>query len=971
VDEEFALESAKGDVFLLGNHSWQISGLKGDTLLVKDLNGAPPSIPFWKGEAGGRSFELSSELSRLREEADALLSSQNLPECLGSTPKTDQADWVRFRKPLLEFIQNTFLVAPQTALQAADFLAAQKIALGTLPTQKNVVYERFFDDTGGMQLIVHAPFGSRINRAWGLSFRKRFCRGFDFELQASATDNGILLSVGPNQSFPLESMFKMLNPQNGRSILIQALLDVPMFEIRWRWNVTRSLAVLKMKAGKRVPPHLQRYQSNDLLTAVFPQQTQCFEHRTGDLEIPDHPLVKQTLEDCLQEAMDCVRFEQVLGDMSVGNIKTLGRDTREPSPFCYELIHANPYAFLDDAPLEERRVRALTTRHRLEPQVFKDLTALDPGALSKVISEAWPLIRDADELYDAIKQLLVWPITVQGTNEFHNFLQILQKQRRIKTFEIEHVVFSYVPEQEPWVKALYPESFGPNTSDMNQQQEALLRLLRGHLECLGPQTAEILQQRIKLRLAEIVAGLQGLESQGVLVSGQFTAGETAREWCERRLLQRMHRLTIEGLREQIRPVSIAAFLRFLSAHQRVQTNCRLQSQDSLLELVEQLQGLELPASVWENEILRSRVQGYLPRELDNLCLSGQLVWGRVTVQPPKGEATNRTRLLGRNTPLSFITRKGLAWIIPNERPIFTERLSAASRDLWQKLELRGALFFDELASLSKLLSSQLEDALSELMSMGHIAADSFALVRPLVNPDRRARTQSQQQHNPRHIRYAVDFRSGGRFSAFASNRLTLSYEEILEQWAWQLLKRYGVVFREVLQKESLAPAWSDLARVYRSLEARGLIRGGRFIEKVGGEQFALKETIDQLRACREAGDEKDILILAAADPLNWMGILTDDPKIAAQARHRVAMCAGRYLAYREGRDCHFIDQSLPLEMRVRIERALRLNGLYRQQDPFLKDGESEFKQSPLSKHEKSETKVNLRNWRHMLGAEQR
>lgn len=966
VDEEFAVESQKGDVFLLGNHSWQIQGLKGDTLLVKDLHGAPPTIPFWKGEAGGRTFELSQELSRLRKEADDILSAQETPEWQEPDPTKDPQLWAAYRQPVLDYLHKTFLIDPALALQAADFLAAQKIALGVLPTQERVVYERFFDDTGGMQLIVHAPFGSRINRAWGLAFRKRFCRGFDFELQASATDNGILLSVGPNQSFPLEAMFKMLNPHNGRSILIQALLDVPMFEIRWRWNATRALAVLRMKSGKRVPPHLQRYQSNDLLTAVFPQQTQCFEHRTGDLEIPDHPLVRQTVQDCLQEAMDCHRFEQILTNIAAGQVELLARDTREPSPFCYELIHANPYAFLDDAPLEERRIRALATRHRLEPQVFNDLTALDPGAVSQVVSEAWPLIRDPDELYDALKQLVLFPL--DEIQFYQSMLSELQKKNRARILTLESKTFAYAYELDPDVQLLYSQHFKLGEVDMEAQQKAMLRLLRGQLECLGPLTAPALSERLGLPEHEILAGLQQLESLGIILSGMFSQSQAhsqTREWCERRLLHRMHRLTIEGLREQIRPVSRNVFLRFLARHQRALPDQRWSPHDNLMPLIEMMQGLELPASVWENEVFMSRVQGYRGRELDALCQSGQVVWGRIAVAPPKGEKTNKNRLLSRTTPLSFLTRTGLGWVIAETRELLVDRLSDSAKKIWQLMEQRGALFFDEISALSKLLPTQIEDGLSELMSMGFVSTDSFASVRPLLNPDRKAR-QPASVRDARQIRYETDFRSGGRYAPFAMYRVPLSQEERLEHWAWQLLKRYGVIFRDLLRKESLAPTWGELVVVYRTLEARGLIRGGRFVEKVGGEQFALKESIDVLRSCRDAPPDPDFIILTAADPLNWMGVLTDDLKVASQARHRVAFWSGRYVAYREAGECHILDESLNAEQRMRVERALRLNGLYRQQDPFLKDPVIPEKQNDLMVREERGTKPLIRNWRKFL-----
>jgi ATP-dependent Lhr-like helicase len=956
VDEEFAIESARGDIFLLGNHSWQIQGLKGDVLLVQDREGAPPTIPFWKGEAGGRTFELSAEVARIREEIDTLVADGSDPEA--AIPG------------LAAVLRHEFSCRTDLIEQAAAYLVLQKLALGLLPTQRRIVYERFFDETGGMQLVVHAPFGSRINRAWGLAFRKRFCRGFDFELQAAASNNGLLLSVGPNQSFPLETLFKMLNPQNCRSILVQALLDVPMFEIRWRWNVTRALAVLRSQAGRRVPPHLQRYQANDLLTAVFPAQTQCFEHRTGDLEVPDHPLVQQTVKDCLEEAMDVQRFEAIMQQIERGEIELIARDTREPSPFCYELIHAQPYSFLDDAPLEERRVRALSTRRTLTPEAFRDLSALDPRVVASVSREAWPWLRDQDELYDALKQLIL--TDEHSLTEHNGWLADLGRVGRVAALTIGTRRFYYAHERLSMVQSLCPQSFADQVLPQHEpwfwdlQLSSLRALLRGHLECRGPLSTSWFSRMFLWEPEWIEAALVQLESEGVVLSGTFQALEaddSSRQWCERRLLQRMHRLTIEGLREQIKPVSLAVYTRFLLRHQHLDPDTRLRGREGLLSLIELLQGWEAPAAVWENELLISRLQDFSPQDLDQLCLSGQALWGRLWV-PPLKEEGKRTgqRLFTRLTKIGFTLRPGLAWILPSDRKGATEQLSEVARTLWLAIEARGALFFDELISLSKLLPAQLEDALSELMSFGLVHADSFAAIRPLVNPDRLVR--SPPSTKPRQIRYASDFRTGGRFAAFARHLDGAPQEERLEAWAWQLLKRYGVIFRDLVARERLAPSWSELAPIYRTLEARGRLRGGRFIEGVGGEQFALQEAVTELRRIRESPPQDDLIVLAASDPANLLFLETNSFKLAQLSSNRVAVWRGTVVAWKDRATIQVREQNLPEPVRIVVERALRLSGKFRRQDPFSQPD------LPL-RETKSETPAPsklLKNWRSYLDA---
>src|SRR5205809_841301 len=367
VNEDFAVESMAGDIFLLGNRSWRIRRVEAGRVRVEDAAGAPPTIPFWLGEAPARTRELSAAVSALRSDVVARLADRRA---------------------------------------AVDWLAAE-CGL-TADGAEQVVAERFFDEAGGMQLVVHAPFGGRINRAWGLALRKRFCVTFDFELQAAATDDGFVLSLGPQHSFPLDAVFGMVRRERLVEDLIQAALVSPMFANRWRWNATRALALLRFQGGRRVPMPLQRMRADDLLTAVFPAQAACADNATGPIVVPDHPLVRETVDNCLHEAMDSDGLDALLACIEDGTVETRVVDTPAPSVLSHEILHSNPYTYLDDAPLEERRARAVALR-RTDPDLAGGLGALDAAAIAAVRAEAWPDVRDADELHDTLSSLVLVP----------------------------------------------------------------------------------------------------------------------------------------------------------------------------------------------------------------------------------------------------------------------------------------------------------------------------------------------------------------------------------------------------------------------------------------------------------------------------------------------------------------------------------------------------------------------------------
>jgi len=723
------------------------------------------------------------------------------------------------------FLIEEYKLNREAAEQIAGYLAEAKRALGALPRADTVVLERFFDESGGMQLVLHAPFGSRVNRAWGLALRKKFCQGFNFELQAAATEEGIILSLGSPHSFPLEEVFRYLHPSTLRETLVQAVLDSPIFETRWRWTTTLALAVPRNRHGARIPAQLQRMYAEDLLQAAFPDAAACLDNIQGAREIPDHPLVSQALRDCLEEAMDLQGLTAVLEKMHRGKINCISRDTPEPSVLSHELLNSAVYTFLDDAPLEERRTRAVYTRRATEPRSADDLGALDPAAIQRVREEAWPVANTADEMYDA---LMVAGYIEQGELAAHWPSLLAELGERV------------VRKADRWFA-------------LERRDDEELELVASRLEVLGP-VAEKENEH-----------LLALESQGRILRGRFSSNEL--EWCDRRLLARIHRYTLNRLRAEIEPVSAADFMRFLLHWQHVAAGEQVQGAEGLAAVVEQLEGFGLAAAAWEQDILPARVADYAPEQIDRLCLSGRVAWGRLA--PAEG-----VRPL-RSSPIALMLREHAG----AGQPIPPVALGSEAGKVLEALQKRGASFFQELAAATGLLPTMVERALGELAGAGAVTADSFAGLRALLAPSHKR--DGLIQH-------------AGRWSLFS-----LQKNQEPEAEARRLLKRYGVVFRSALQREDLPP-WRELVKAFRRLEARGEIRGGRFVSGFGGEQFAAPDAVGRLRSLRKMEKSGDLVVLSAADPLNLVGILTPDARIPAVHKNRVLLRDGVALAALEG-----------------------------------------------------------------------
>jgi ATP-dependent helicase Lhr and Lhr-like helicase len=889
VNEDFAVESLAGDIFQLGNKSYRIIRVERGVVRVEDAHGLAPTIPFWLGEAPGRSDELSAAVSRLRAEVAARLRGGEAAETI------------------LRWLVAEVGIAQPAAEQLLEYLTSAHAALSCLPTQDTIVFERFFDEVGGMQLVIHSPFGSRINRAWGLALRKRFCRKFNFELQAAATEDNIVLSLTTAHSFELADVARYLNSATVRPLLIQAMLDAPMFVTRWRWVIGVALALPRFRGGKKVAPQLARMGAEDLIGAVFPDQIACAENLPGEREIPDHPLVRQTIADCLNEAMDLAGLERLLKRIESGAIGIVARDLTEPSPLALEVLSARPYAYLDDAPLEERRTQAVMSRRWLSPETAADLGRLDAEAIARVRADAWPEAANTDELHDALVWLSFLSIDeARAAAGWSEWLAELAREKRVARLHAPAATVWIPAERLPQFRMLWPAArlepaiAAPAAAADTScgREEALVEILRGRLEGLGPVTREALAAPLGLAEHEVAAALAALEAEGFAMRGRFTPAAVGEEWCERRLLARIHGYTVKRLRAEIEPVAARDFLRFLLTWQRVTADARMQGPDAIDTVVAQLEGFEAPAAAWESEILTARIAGYDPRWLDDRCLAGQVVWMRL--RPRSGRSSNGGESRAapvRTTPITLLARRhALHWTALSP-PADDVAPGVRAQAVADYIRQHGASFFDELVEGTGLLRTQVEEALAELVALGLVSSDSFGGLRALLVPSAERAPLAGARRRRRTAKFGME--AAGRWALARrprpakSSPLAQAPLEQTEHVARTLLLRYGVVFWRLIEREAVwLPPWRDLLRVYRRLESRGEIRGGRFVAGFSGEQFALPDAVGMLREVRRQPAAGALISLSGADPLNLVGILTPGPRLPS--------LTGNRLLYRDG-----------------------------------------------------------------------
>ncbi len=879
VNEDFAVESLQGDVFQLGNTSYRILRVERGTVRVEDAHGQPPSIPFWLGEAPGRTDELSAAVSALRAAVSQRLD-QGIPAAT-------------------QWAMDVVGLDAVAAAQLIDYLAAGCAALQGLPTLDTVIFERFFDESGGMQLVIHSCFGSRVNRAWGLALRKRFCRTFNFELQASATEDHIVLSLTESHSFELADSARYLHSNTVRHVLVQALCAAPMFGVRWRWVAGIALALPRFRGGKKIPPQIARMNAEDLLASVFPDQVACAENLPGEIEIPDHPLVRQTIRDCLEEAMDVDAFVRVLERLESGGIRIIARDLTQPSPLALEALNARPYAYLDDAPLEERRTQAVMARRWIDAASAADLGRLDAQAIDRVRAEAWPDVATADELSDALGWLVCVTDAEVDRCGWRALIAELATQGRIVSVVVDGGLTLWVAEDRR-------EFFVPQ---FPATDEALVGIVRGRLEGLGPVTVSAVAAALGLTPSSLQPAFAALEAEGFALRGRFTAEAAAgaeEEWCERRLLARIHRYTVKRLRADIEPIQAKEFLRFLFDWQRVLPAARMQGSDAVAAVLAQLEGFEAPAAAWESDILPARISEYDPQWLDEHCRAGRFAWMRLEARKSESE-----RGAGpiRSTPITLLARRSVKAWVPLTQAHDVQRLSYKPRAVLEFIRERGASFFDDLVDGLGMLPVEVEETLAELVALGLVTSDSFGGLRTLLVPS--AQRGRYAGRRGRRLKL-FDMADAGRWAVVrqeAAGAGERPAEEAVEHVVRTLLRRWGVIFWKLLAREAAwLPSWRDILICCRRLEARGEIRGGRFVAGFSGEQYAALDAVEALRAVRRQPLPSDgqYVSLSAADPLNLLGIVTPGARLASLTANRLLYRDGLPVALYAGGEVSFL-----------------------------------------------------------------
>jgi ATP-dependent Lhr-like helicase len=925
LDEHFAVDSSPGDVVLLGTSSWRIQRIEATgRVLVEDAHGAPPTLPFWFGEAPQRTSVLSDGVGELREQISVRTANVTAGYICAAQPEVACA---------ISWLIDECGLCESGAKQLIAYIVTGRAVLGAVPSKTTIIAERFFDDGGGMQLILHVPFGGRVNKAFGLALRKRFCRGFNFELQAAATDNGINISLAEQHSFPLSDVFHFLTEHTAKELLEQASIASPIFKNRWRWAAGRSLQLLRMSKGKRIAPQIQRTRSEDLMASVFPQAAACFETIVGDIQIPDHPLVNEVMQDTLQEAMDLDGLIELLRGIRTGTIRCLAVDTPTPSVFAHELLNANPYAFLDEAGLEERRARATSLGRNLPDEPGR----IDPAAIAAIRNEIWPDLRDENELHDLLQSLIALPLHVIDREEARHwpiFYDRLTQKGRAQTLNLHGTPCWIATDRLHHIAALYPSPSlskpvilgrpgNPGTSPEISQssleqgtnqvtkETAIHKLAQGWLQILGPTTANSLARTLSLGPDLLFQTFVAMEMQGLLMRGVFEyplpepeATENPDheiEWCERHILQRIHRRTVATLRKQIEPVTPAVYMRWLLQWQHLAPQTQLSGEEGVFDALRQLEGFEAPAIEWERTLLPARVANYDPRWLDALCLSGAVGWGRISPHPAwsNGDGAAPRRVIPTNAaPITFYIRETADWL-PHalaQQSVQEQNLAAAlspnALQLRTLLQQRGACFANDIQRIANLTKQQTQHALWELATAGLAAADGFDQLRACMDPRRKSATTENSAKRPTRS-------TAGRWSLLSEelHAAPTVFEQArrtdgaVESFARQLLTRYGVLFRDLLTRESNAPKWRDLLNILRRLEARGEIRGGRFVSGFSGEQYALPEAVESLRAARTR-DCSAIISVSAADPMNLVGIVIPGDRVSA--------IPGKQVLYRNG-----------------------------------------------------------------------
>jgi ATP-dependent helicase Lhr and Lhr-like helicase len=940
VEEDFAQESSRGDIFTLGSTPWRVLGISRNRFLVEPAPGMAPSLPFWQTEAAGRSPALSSETSALRVEIFR---------------RIEQADGLA----AAEFLAAECAMDESAARQAVDYIRRGQGALGAIPDDHTLVVERFFDGLGGTQIVIHAPFGMRVNRGLGLAIRKRLCQSFDFEIQASAIDDAVLLALNARHSFPLESLMAMLSPRTVRRVLEQALLAAPMFEVRLRHVATRALLVMRSARGRKVPAWIQRLRAQEISAAIFPQRDACLENRPAEVELPGHFIAAETMHECLTESADIERIERLLSAIERGAMRVVTVDAIAPSVFAHRILLAWDYSFLDDGERANRRSRTVSMNRAMAEDVFRteDLSAmLASEAVQSVEAEVSGRAlsrraRDRDELCALIRAHGALEITDAAeriAGDADAMVSALEREGRVVRARLVAGAreLLIVAQDAALFRAAYPDVTVERSAgapelpieartEVPEPGEAQREIVRRAMATSGPLEVSEIAERLRMTAAAVKNHLLALEAGGVVFRGHFTPrmgrvgapqapamASPPEQWCDRYNLEKIHRLTLSGLRAQIEPCADHEYAAFRLRWNHVGGAGIEADQAGVAAVLEQLSGVALAPELWERDVLPVRIPGYRPEWLDLLCLGGAVVWAAVPGDEPAGEIPSRITFLRRRRAGGGRLDGTAASAIAGE---FSDE---DERKVFLALAAGGAQYLDELAERAGLAERTALAALWRLAAAGRVSNDSFAPLRLLwsapeaatraISPGAAANRRTRQDAAIRaRLRSSVSGRwsaLGGSAAASAAtdppsagaisgeNSAALRERDLARDRAEALLRRHGIVSREMLALQGEHLAWHDISFALRRMEYAGTIRRGYFVRGLSGEQYALPEALEMLAVVRGLNPAREgPVAISAADPANPYGAMLPGCGIAREPGNVLVLRAGRVVLGLAGR----------------------------------------------------------------------
>ena len=818
LDEEMVYEARAGQVIVLGASSWRIEEITRDRVLVTPAPGVPGAVPFWKGEGVGRPYELGAAIGEFTRKL------------------------VAQREPKVEGLDD------RAAWNLIEFLREQERATGVVPSDRTVVVERFRDEIGDWRICILTPFGGRVHAPWAMAVGARLRDALGVEVQSIWSDDGIAFHL-PDADAPPATDQLLLTPEELDELVVAEVGQTALFGARFRENAARALLIPRRRPGERTPLWQQRLKAQSLLQVAR--------------KYASFPIVLETYRECLQDVFDLPALKRLLHDLRTRQIDLVDVETSSASPFAASLLfdYIATYMYEDDTPPAERRAQALS----LDRELLKELLGqeelrelIDVGALAEVEASLQPKPRNADELHDLLR------LRGHQVDFDPGFAETLVRERRAFRFGDALAAAEDAGRYRDALGVMPPS--GLPEVFLEGGPDSLRRLVQRYARGRGPFTTAQANAAFGRDVDPVLHDLQRDEQ---LVRGELRPGGVEREWCDPEVLRRLRRASLAALRREVEPAEQAAFGRFLPTWHGIDRRA------SLREGLVPLQGLALPVSLWESDVLPRRVPDYRPEQLDQLCASGELVWA--------GAGLDRVAVFFRD-----------------DAPVLGQPSAAASPEGAEHDEIRaalagGALFWSDFGR------EELLPALWDLVWAGEVTNDAWQPLRAKG----RYQVPSQNRHGRRfaRTRAARPTATQGRWSLAAG---LFAGEPDRRALAELLLERQGIVTRDGVRGEGIPGGYGAVYQQLRSLETLGTCRRGYFVEGLGGAQFALGGAVERLRELRPRDEEeKEALVLAAADPAQPYGAALPWPR---RAGARAARVAGAHVVLLGGEPALFVER---------------------------------------------------------------